>query len=81
MEANLYRIRAGWAIKAGNETVTYDTIEQAADVLVSIGVVDDEIDVALVEMMGHGHTRANFGVNGTFVFSDEGKLDELLGVA
>lgn len=81
MEVNLYKIRSGWAIKAGNETEVYSSIEDAADVMVTLGVIDDEIDAALIQMSGLGHTRANFGVNGSFIFSDKGQLDELLGVA
>jgi hypothetical protein len=81
MEANLYKIRSGWAVKANNDVEAYSTIEQASDALLSLGVQDEAIDIALIEMYGNGHTRANFGIKGGFIFSDEAKLDELLGVA
>jgi len=81
MEVNLYKTPRGWAVKAGNEIEAYGTVEQACDSLLALGVKDESIDEALVEMYGNHHTHANFGVNGGFIFSDEAKLDELLGVA
>jgi len=81
MEVNLYKIRSGWAVKAGKEVEAYPTIEEAADALLHVGVKDDAIDVALIELYGNGHTRANFGVNGGFIFTDGSQLNELLGVA
>lgn len=81
MEVNLYKIRSGWAVKADSEVEACPTIEGAADVLLTLGVQDDAIDNALVELYGNGHVRANFGINGNFIFSDSTELGELLGVA
>jgi hypothetical protein len=81
MEVNLYKTIRGWAVKAGSEVESYGTIEQAADALLGIGIKDDAIDSAIIEMYANKHTRANFGINGGFIFSDEAQLDELLGVA
>jgi hypothetical protein len=81
MEINLYRIRSGWAIKAGKETEAFPSIESACEALSYLGIDDDSIDVALIEIYAKLHSRANFGINGRFVFTDGAQLDELFGVA
>lgn len=78
-EVNLYKVRSGWAVVSQEDWETYPTIELAADVLMSMGVKDDQIDVALIEMYGNAHSRANFGVNGTLIMTDEAKLDVAYG--
>ena len=82
MDTNLFRVELYWAVTSPKEEVqTFNTIEDAAAYLESIGVKDEEIDLALVNMISDGTTRANFGIAGKFMFTDNKRLDELLGVA
>lgn len=83
MEVNLYRISPlSWAVQArGTEVEVFPSIEAAADYMLNLGVKDDAIDLALIEMNANEHTRANFGINGTFIFSDGATHNGLLGVA
>jgi hypothetical protein len=37
----------------------------------TLGVLDEQIDLALIDMVARGTTRANFGGSGTFSFSDQ----------
>ncbi len=80
LEVYLYKVRAGWAIKAG-ECETYPTIELAADVLMTLGIKDEAIDDALIEMYGNAHSRATFSATGALVSTDEAKLDVPIGSA
>jgi len=48
----------------------FENADKASDYLMVLGVQDEHIDYALVEMAVKGTTRANFGINGTFTFSD-----------
>ena len=82
MSTNLYKISANsWVVKGKKEKlVAFDTIEQASDHLESIGIPDEEIDLALIEMAARNHSRAEFGaLEGRFIFSDVEKVDELFG--
>jgi hypothetical protein len=85
MSINLYRVsKVNWAIVSHKEegAQCFTNIENASEYLESIGVPSDEIDLALMDMMAKGNTRAQFGVlEGRFLFSDNARLDELLGVA
>jgi len=85
MSTDLYRVsKVLWAVKSpkDKEVFGFSTIEAAAEYLESIGVRDEEIDLAIIDMLAHGHTRAQFGaIEGRFIFSDNARLDELLGVA
>lgn len=85
MSTDLYRVSKNcWAVKSSalEEMAAFPTIEEAADCLEAVGVPSDEIDIAIMEMAGHGHTHAQFGVlEGRFIFSDAEKLDEHFGVA
>jgi hypothetical protein len=48
----------------------YPSIEEAATQLESLGVPDEEIDIALIEMVGNEHNMAQFGaLEGRFIFS------------
>lgn len=80
MEVNLYKIRSGWAISVNKELEVYSTIEQAADVLLKLAVQDESIDRAIIELAVNNHSRANFGINGTFIMSDGAHPDELFGI-
>jgi hypothetical protein len=73
-----------WAVRTPDEPEarSFTTIEGAGDFLESLGVPGDEVDLALIDMVATGHTRANFGIDkGTFLFSDNLRLNELLGSA
>jgi hypothetical protein len=84
MDTNLYRVsKACWAVTSehSKETQAFTTIEAASDYLLSIDVNDDHIDLALADMSANGTTRANFGNHGTFIFSDNEKLSDKVGIA
>ena len=85
MDTNLFKVsEVCWAVTSDrdNEVQTFKSVDDAAMYLESIGVPDEEIDIALVDMVAQGTCRANFGVtSGRFIFSDNKRLDELLGVA
>ena len=85
MDTNLFKVSAVcWAVTSDRteEAQTFPTIEGAATYLESIGIPDEEIDIALVDMAVKNTIRANFGVTqGQFILSDNKRLDELLGVA
>jgi hypothetical protein len=84
MDTNLFKVsKVCWAVTSSKdpEPVAFPTIEAASDYLMGIGVPDEEIDIALVDMIASGHSRANFGATkGQFIFSDKLRLNEL-GVA
>ena len=85
MDTNLFKVsKVCWAVTSPktSEAQTFRTIEDASAYLESIGVPDEEIDIALVDMTANDTTRANFGaMQGRFIMSDNKRLDELLGVA
>ena len=79
---DLYKIsKSSWAVKNNDDVQGFSDIESASSYLESMGVVSDEIDVALINMSANNHSRAQFGVNGTFMFSDDEKLRESIGTA
>lgn len=78
MEVNLYKMQnRQWAVKAKDEIVMYPSIEEAADAMLSLGVKDEEIDLALSDLASQGHYRAHFGITGRFILSDEEKPNVL----
>jgi hypothetical protein len=84
MDTNLYKVsKVCWAVTSARtaEPMVFQTVEQAANYLESIGVEDESIDLALVDMEAKGNVRANFGMHGTFIFSDGARLNGALGVA
>jgi hypothetical protein len=83
MDTNLYKVsKVCWAVTSDNrDTQVFKNIEDASVFLENMGVKDEEIDLALVDMLANESTRANFGVEGKFIFSDKARLNELLGVA
>ena len=84
MSGDLYKISAvSWAVKLDDskEIEAFSSIEAAAAFLEKAGVKDEEIDFALIEMAAHDHVRANFGVHGNFIFTDNERPNELLGIA
>lgn len=80
---SLYKLSSTWVVKQDDKTFeNFTSIEDASVYLEGIGVPDEEIDTALIELDANKHTHAVFGlINKTFVFSDEEKFHELFGVA
>lgn len=84
MSGNLYKVsQVSWAVKLDNddEFLLFNSVDNAASFLEEHGVKDEEIDHALITMSAHNHVRANFGVNGNFLFSDNERPNEPLGSA
>jgi hypothetical protein len=57
-----------WDIEEPDEATTCTTIEIASDYLLSLGVLDDEIDLALISIYVNEHKQATFK-DGKFVAS------------
>jgi len=85
MDINLFKISAVcWAVTSPKDTEaqTFEKVDDACMYLESIGVPEEEVDAALVDMAAQDTTRANFGMlNKKFIFSDCTRFNELLGVA
>jgi len=84
MDIHLFKVsKVCWAVKSMYEVETriFKTIEEASEYLESIHVLDEHIDAALIDMLAGSTSHAVFSSTGTFVVSDNEKLDELLGVA
>ena len=82
METNLYRVsKICWAVTSpiDEEPQLFENPDDASEYLMSIGVEDGDIDMALIDMLICGNTRANFGTSGTFIFGDAAKIDGQLG--
>jgi len=75
---DLYKMENNvWAVKTlRTGTSVFPSIEEASDFMLHMGVEDDEIDSALIDMITLSHTRAQFGINGFFIFSDEKRAFE-----
>lgn len=69
---DLIKFNKMWLVKLEkvDDYELFDSIEEASDYLIDLGVKDDEIDFALIDMTGQEHNRAQFGMNGYFIFSD-----------
>ena len=88
MGINLFKVsKTLWAVQyqlKGStkvETNKFISVEAACDFLESLGIYDSEIDMALSFLSGHEHTRANFGINGSFIYTDNQHMFEMAGVA
>lgn len=57
-----------WEFKTEDEWVTCTTIELASEELIRLGVINDEIDIALISIYAHNHKEALFK-DGKFVES------------
>ena len=82
--ADLYQVsKTRWAVKPSKEAEpeVFPSIEAASACLESLGVLDEAIDIALAELAGNHHTRANFGIEGTFIFTDDERLNGVFGSA
>lgn len=73
-----------WAVTSArtDEAQVFENVDKAADYLESIGVKDEQIDLALIDMTIRGNSRANFGaIHGNFIFSDTARLNDPMGAA
>jgi len=71
---NLFRVSSkNWIVTADahNEPARFADVDKACDHLMTLGVFDEQIDIALVDMAAKGTNRANFSPNGMFAFSDD----------
>ena len=71
---DLYAMKDGtFLVKSFKSPITAlcRTPEEAADTLLALGVLDDEIDVAIMDMAKHSSNHAQFGIlKGAFIYSD-----------
>jgi hypothetical protein len=84
MGIDLYRASAvSWLVKSQEtELHSFPTIEKAADFLESLGIRDEEIDYALIDMKAKSNTHAHFEImQGIFIKSDNERPHESCGVA
>jgi len=85
MDTNLFKVsEVCWVVTSSktSEAQVFKTVETATEYLESIGIPDEEIDYALIDMLVNNNTRANFGVTrGGFIFSDKLRFSEFRGVA
>lgn len=67
---NLVKTKDGYRVTYVNNGEVkhnnYRAIEPAADFLVSLGITDNAIDEALIEMVAYGEARALFDSKGDF---------------
>lgn len=81
---DLYKMPANaWAVRdQEGEVQKFVSIERAATFLESVGVMDEEIDYAIIDMEANANSHAQFGlIEGRFIFSDKEKLNSLMGLA
>jgi len=75
MSHDLYKSHDGSYIVASFRLKTpyvLPSIEGASEALAMLGVPEDEIDFALIDMLEKGNTHAQFGVlNGLLIFTDK----------
>jgi hypothetical protein len=75
---DLYRMQNNvWAVKTLRTGVSvFPSIEEASEFMLNLGIYDDEIDVALIDIVTMNHTRARFGISGVFISSDDKRAFE-----
>ena len=87
---DLYRVsKVSWAVKyfpqgqEKAETISFATIEQAADFLEQeLHFKEEEVNQAIIEMTINGHNHAQFGVmKGNLIYTDCEQLGERVGMA
>lgn len=70
---NMFRAaKSEWVIQCC-ETQAYEkflTLDSACDALLTLGVRDEEIDFGIADLLTKKNTRAHFGTQLTFIFSD-----------
>jgi hypothetical protein len=81
MDTNLFKVsKICWVVtsRLSKEPEVFNTIESAADHLEGLGVPDEEIDYALIDMASRGTAHAVFSVtNGAFTQSDNTGFEKL----
>mgnify|MGYP006268402459 FL=1 len=60
-----------WTVLVLEELTCFSSPDDAFNFVEELGISCDESDVALVTMLANNHTRAQFGVAGMFMFSDD----------
>ena len=60
-----------YVLAYGEKQIVSGDLKCVAKKAHQMGIDMDEFELALLQMNDHGHTRANFGINGTFIFSSE----------
>jgi hypothetical protein len=71
---NLYKIASHhWLVHVDTqpEPASFIDVDKACDHLMDLGVLDEQIDLALIDMVAKGTKRANFNTQGMFEFSDQ----------
>ena len=86
METNLFKVsKVCWVVtsaKDDGEPQVFENVDDAAMYLEDLGVPDEEVDAALIDMADKSTTRANFGVkNDSFIYSDNTRYHESIGIA
>ena len=84
MSINLFKVSTNlWVVTTSQDIESYKfiNVDSACDFLETLDIADEEIDNAIIQMNATGHTRANFGLNGFFIYSDHSEFFEISGVA
>jgi hypothetical protein len=88
LDINLYKRQRSWIVSRGTGTSpeyveAFASIEDASAQLEKLGVPDEEIDAALIEMAANEHCHVLFGDEEKykFVMSDEESPNEIMGTA
>jgi hypothetical protein len=83
MSINLYKIsNISWVVRVeDSDYEAFTNVDDAANFLEALGISEDEVDAALIDLATNNHSRANFGVNKSFIVSDNERFDELFGLA
>lgn len=78
---DLYRLNKDkWLVSNKEDKIIFDKIESACDYMLELGIIDDEIDFALADMVSNEHCHAQFGTNGFFIYSDNISTDFIGGI-
>ena len=85
MDTNLFKVsEVCWVVTSAKheEPQVFGSVDEAGMHLESVGIPDEEVDSAIIDMSAKGTIHANFGVaDGSFMYSDNTRFNELLGVA
>lgn len=84
MDTNLFKVSGVcWVVTSikYEEPQVFTSVDAAAMHLESIGIPDDEVDAAIIDMTAKGTSRANFGANHSFIYSDDTRFNQVFGVA
>lgn len=71
-QISLYKVsNTQWVVMHAQCPASFTTVDKACDNLMTLGVIDEQIDLALIDMAVRGNGRAAFSEKGIFMFSDE----------